>query len=755
VKPASALLLIALASRCASRDPGAGEAPKAAPSAAPAPRATEPASALLWIDDLSDCDVEHQGVFLDVGSPATDPRRDHSVGPFDSSEVHERAGASFARVHSRRLAFEFVVLEAMTHVDVSLRALGVASRSVNVYVDERRLGVIALSRDEPKIASLPVEELSAGTHTVTLRFSGGREGADDPFAEVDYVRIGPPLESTESYAPPTLRDIVTDVVLDGVPERSVVLRSPSTVRCTLRVAPGMKLRTKAGFWGNGRGLARIRVVEDGELPKVVAERKVTGGTGAVWTPLSVDLEPYAGRVIGVELSAVEATGSGRVAFGEPSTVAGHPPAPLESGNAAAVVVIVASGLDRRSIPPWGPSSGLPTLGRLVRDGVAFDRYRASSSVVPAVFASLLTGLPPRAHGLEDPVSRLTDDVRLIGERAKEASVHSALFTGVPLSFSAFGFERGWDRYEGISPVKDLPAAEPLLRGADWLKEQFEADRDAKLLLVVHVRGAHPPWDVTRDEVAAMPPEEYGGALEPRAGAIVLSNLRAMRKSPVEQRLNADDWRRLRALADTALRKQDAGLRRIVEVLDREGLYARSLVVVMGDVAAGDPPTIPFAPLPPLREDVLLTPLIVKFPNGALAGTQASAMTTTMDVSATLLRALGVGTEGIDGVDLSRLARGELPVDGHPAVATLGTRYATRFGQWLLTGDVGRRPSLCQIDVDPSCATDAFSQSPVAAEALWRRTFHAEVAALALRERRPPTQAIFDVDTASALKVFGY
>ncbi|HEX4337917.1 MAG TPA: sulfatase-like hydrolase/transferase [Polyangiaceae bacterium] len=749
------LLLLGLSSRCASRDPGVTEAPKpvASVTAATAPGAET--SARKWIDDLSDCDVEHEGVFLDVGSPATDSRRDHTIGPFDASDVHVRGGASFARIHGRRLAFEFAVLEPMQHVDVSVRAMGVASRAVNVYVDERRLGVIALSRDDPKIASLPLEELAAGTHTVTLRFSGGREGADEPFAEVDYIRIGPPIAQAESYAPPTLRDIVTDVVLDGVPERSVVLRSPATVRCTLRVAPGMRLRASAGYWGNGRGLARVRVVEDGETPRVVAERKVTGGTGAVWTPLSVDLAPYAGHVIGVELSAVESGGSGRVAFGEPATVAGHPTAPPESGNAAAVVVIVASGLDRRSIPPWGPGGTLPALGRLVHDGVAFDRYRAVTTVVPAVFATLLTGLPPRAHGLEDPVSRLLDEVRLIGERAKEGSVHSALFTGVPLSFPAFGFERGWDQYEAISPVKDLPAAEPLFHGAAWLKEQYDADHDARSLLVVHVRGGHPPWDVTRDEVSAMPPEEYAGALEPRAGAIVLANLRGLKKSPAEQRLTADDWRRLRALQEAALSKQDAGIRRVVEVLDREGLYARSLVIVMGDVAAGDPPGIPYAPLPLLHEDVLMTPLIVKFPGGAMAGTQASAMTTTVDVTSTILRALGVGTEGIDGTDLSLLAKGDLPIDGHPAVATLGTRYATRFGQWLLLGDLGRRPFLCQIEVDPSCASDALAQSPVAAEALWRRTFHAEAAALALRQKRPPTQAVFDVDTASALKVFGY
>src|SRR6185503_5148148 len=124
------------------------------------------------------------------------------------------------------------------------------------------------------------------------------------------------------------------------------------------------------------------------------------GAGAVWTPMTVDLDPFAGRVIGVELSAMDSVGSGRVAFGEPLTVAGGPPGQREVGKAAAVVIVVLTGLDRRMVPPWGPVGGLSALGRVVREGVAFDRYRAPTSVVPAVFATIVTGLPPRAHGLE-------------------------------------------------------------------------------------------------------------------------------------------------------------------------------------------------------------------------------------------------------------------------------------------------------------------------------------------------------------------
>jgi hypothetical protein len=755
VKWSFALVAMALAGRCARSDPEA--TPSAARPAVSAPRAISQKRAgppLDLIDGLPSCDVEHEGLFLDVGTPAVEARRDHAVGPFRDTPVYERAGASFARVHSRRLAYEFALLAPLRKVSVSVRAMGVISRQVSVYLDDRRVGALLLSRDEPTIvATPPIDELSAGTHVVTLRFGGGAQGADEPYAEVDWIRVGPPRDSPVSYAPPTLRDIVTDVVLDGEPRRAVVLRSPGAVRCAVRVSPGMVLRARLGFWGNGRGTAKVRVLEDGEPPEVLVERKVVGGAGAMWTPVTLELERFAGRVVGVELSSLESTGGGRVAFGEPG-IAGSPDE-LRAPSSRIVIVVVAAGLDRRLIPPWGPVSGLPAITKLARDGVAFDRYRVPTTVVGATMTSLLTGLTPRAHGVEDPYTRLSDEIRLLGERAAEGSAHAAFLTAVPMSFPPFGLDRGWDRYEAFSPVKDVPATEPYARGMAWLKEQLAASQTGKLLLVVHSRGGHPPWDITRDEVAQLPPEEYSGPVEPRAGALVLSNLRGQKGA--DQRLSGADWRRLHALEEAALRKEDAALHRLLDALEKDELYESSTIVFMGDVATGDPPGIPFGPAPPLREDTLLAPLIVKFPRNVLAGTAVGAMATTMDVTATIVHALGLDDAGLDGVDLYRLAKGGLPLDGHALVATLGTRYSTRWGPWLLSGEFGRRPTLCLVDVDPSCVTDAFAQSPFAAAALFRRTYQIETAARATRARtvHATTRVVPDADTQAALKVFGY
>lgn len=758
MKRSFVICALALSVACAkSRDATPESSSQAAPASDLASTAShkEPPTAWSFLKALPSCDIDHEGLLLDLGTAATDGRRDHAVGPFQDVSAYERAAATFLRLQSKRVAYDFVRLAPERRVTVSLRAQGMASRIVNVYLDDRRLGALALPRDEPGIVSTPpLDELTAGAHTVTLRLSGTAQGADDSYAEIDWIRIGSADVPLQNYTPPTLRDVVTDVVLDGEPRQSLVLRSPSTVRCSVRVAPKMKLFSRVGYWGAGRGVAKIRVLEDGEPPAVVAERRVSGGTGAVWTPLTVDLDAYASRIVGIEFDVSESSGGGRIAFGEPALVLPEDGTRVRSGSSPLVVLVVLAGVDRRMIPPWGPVGNFPGIARLLRDATVFDRFRAPTTVVTAVMASLLTGVGPRVHGLEAPGTRLSDDSTLLSERAKEGSAHAAFFTGVPMSFPVFGFGRGWDEYEAFSPVRDLAATEPYAVGTRWLKEQFASNRDSKTLLVLHVRGGHPPWDITKDEAAALPPEEYGGPIEPRGGAIALSNVRAQR-SPLEQRLSGNDWRRLHALEELAIKKQDGELRRLIETIERDGRYDDSLFVLMGDVAAGDPPGIPFGPTPPLREDILLSPLIVKFPKNELAGTHVATMATTVDVAATALHALELSDESVEGLDLLRIAKGLLPLDGRPLEATLGSRYATRWGQWLLSGELGRRPSLCLIDVDPSCATDSIGQSPLAAAALWHKTFDFESAARSRQPGRAMPPVVLDTDTQSALKVFGY
>jgi hypothetical protein len=153
---------------------------------------------------------------------------------------------------------------------------------------------------------------------------------------------------------------------------------------------------------------------------------------------------------------------------------------------------------------------------------------------------------------------------------------------------------------------------------------------------------------------------------------------------------------------------------------------------------------------------LLVPLLVKFPGGQFAGKEVASAVTTADITFTLLEALRLRPpEGIGGLDLFSAAAGNEPPGGRPLVATLGSRYATRLGSWLLFGESGRQPTLCDLSVDPACVTDAYGTRPIAARTAWQWTYEAETTAQSPAMRRFQREpASIDAETGAALTVWG-
>ena len=300
----------------------------------------------------------------------------------------------------------------------------------------------------------------------------------------------------------------------------------------------------------------------------------------------------------------------------------------------------------------------------------------------------------------------------------------------------------------------MPATEPLSHALKWLETELDDSHPGPRFLVVHARGSHPPWDLTREETQALKPDEYSGILDPRRGGIMLAALRARRR--VAHHLQEEDWVRLHALQDAALAKQDSVVAQLVALLKKKGAWERTMIVFAGDVSAGEPPDSPYDPQGTLAEARLAVPLVVKFPGGDLDGRDERLPTSAADVSATILTALGIPVpESVEGVDLYAAAHGMVPVVANALVASAPGRYSTRLGPWLLRGELGKKPTLCAVDLDPACVNDVFDEKPYAARALWLATFRAESAALHATVRPKEKQAAtLDPETVAALTVWG-
>lgn len=706
------------------------------------------------LSELPFCEVRHRGLAIDMGSSWANAHRSFEVGPFDAVKLVRRAGHTSGAVHTRRLNYDFWLDRTVEDVELAFRVQAERASRMTVYVDDLRLGQARLKRDASHVVTFgPVKkELSPGRHVIGVRFVRGRGSPDDPLALLDWARVYLPDNFEGEYAAPTRANVLQDVELSGQPRRSIALRSPSSVRCGLQPSEGTRVQLDVGYWGDGEGTVAVKAHLGHQRTVTLAERKVKGGEDARWAHLDLTFDALGSELMVLELAAVESTGTGRAVFGEPRLV--RTLAEVAEVEARNVVVVVASGLGHDLIPPWGDRKGLSQLYDLTEEGVAFEGYRVASTLVGGVMATLLTGEPGSRHTLTHTGAELPERFPLLSRAMRQVGGRSAMFTGVPYTFGAFGFDRDWSQYESISPVRDFGGEEPLVRAAKWLETELDEDEETQKLLVVHVRGAHPPWDLTKEQAKELPPAEYNGILEPRRGAILLRKVRDRNRAS-RRKLGPRDWEHLVAMQRAALIKQDAALGDLIETLKTHEQWDDTLFIYMGDVARGVAPRVPFHPHGELREDRLSPPLIVKLPRSASKGTRVKTPLGTLDVSRALFAALGLEFPGEESlIGLAELGGGVVPLHAQGILAVAPPDFAFTLDRWRLSGPIGATPALCDREVDPVCHQDLYAESPFLMEWLWRAAFRAFQRQGMLALEAEAVMADLDEDTQAALTVFG-
>jgi arylsulfatase A-like enzyme len=747
------LSLCLLAAACGTQaDPRrAPPRPSAVPSAsAVAPAAPPPRVLVDLVAALPSCDVDHRGPLLDAGTEAMVGRFGWSRGVPPGVAPVEHDGSTWARITDRKIQVSFTLL-APSPIFVAARGVAYGAKSAQVLLDDQPLGTLAFHREQIRVAqtgttTLPVDP---GLHTLTLRFAGRvRDG--DAFADLDWIRVGIPDDSAVVYGPPTLRDtLAATAALSGVPHRALALHAPGKIRCALRFARDARFRAAVGLQGAGEGEAEIRVLRDGQKPEVLRVVHLEGGEKAAWVDVDLPLEAFASSVGAVELAATAAPKGGRVLFGDPAIVlppaTAAPPVP-----ARAVVIVVLDGVTRAELPPWNgsPPAVLPALGELAQASAVFDRHRAPTTVVAASMATLLTGLPPAAHGMSDPGARLPGAVLTVAAVARDATVRTGMFTGVPYTFRAFGFASGWERFVERPPESGAPATAPIDDATAWITDLAKGPADTRLFIVVHARGGHPPWDVTPKELGAAAPPEYAGLIEPRKAPQTLAKMRRSKHAKI---VTDNDRQRIRALTALGLAGQDRALAALITALKAAGLWDATLFLVTGDVASGADEL--FGDALDLKEPVLSLPLYAHFPGGLAAGRRLGEPTQVVDLARTALAALGLAPPKQSfGRDLARLAAGLDAVSDAPQIAVLDDHYSARWGDLVLSGKYPSPPSLCDLGVDTTCAFNRRDAMPIAAGSIFRSVVAEDMAMRAIAAKREP--ATIDADTAAAMSVWG-
>ena len=716
------------------------------------PKAPESPEVLLdWIRGFDDCSFGHRGTLLDLGDRTMRSRYGDRLGTPDVV-AFERDGSTFVHFKTRQVALSFVTTEPMVGeagITIAARTRGGTAKALAVLLDGKPMGQLSLTKNEAKISEIKsTTPLEAGAHKLELRFVGGGKSTPDTLGEVDWVRIGP-NDGDAPYAAPTRRDALVSTAIGGKSERAISLRGDAFARCAGELPSDAVLTTSLGLTGGGDADVEVRVLRDRKEPVTVAHLTLGAAEAKAWRPFSVPLGEL-DTTAAVELRVTRAQKGTRVLFGEAKVVRSKPPAAKKPFAPARGVVLVVLGTTApKSLSAFGGPRRTPELAKLLERGIAFPQNRGSSTLANAALASMLTGVGPRDHGLLDGDARLPKGPTLVSEALREAGITTGFFTANPTTSEVYGFDRGWETFRAHGPTEETAATAVF----DEAIRFVEAHKKDRFFVVIHARGGHPPWDATADQLKDLPPKDYTGGLDPRHAGELLAKARRI---PPAIRYTDQDRERAAALHTLAVEAHDAALGKLLSALRLAGRDEDTTLLVAGDVTPDEAAHVPFAEVDTLDEADLATMLVVR-PHRAVpfAPGLIEAPTENMHVASTVLDAFGLtAPAAFRAPSLLSLTDSKDRVATEPRIALTAGRFSVRFGELVLSGAGEKASRLCDLVLEPACATDVRTTHPLATETLHRRLF--DLVAPTDGKRRTPTreEARLDPPGAAALKAWG-
>src|ERR1700694_5235079 len=255
----------------------------------------------------------------------------------------------------------------------------------------------------------------------------------------------------------------------------------------------------------------------------------------------------------------------------------------------------------------------PTLDRVARQGVVFERAYSQAPLTPVSHATIFTGTYPQFHTVTDFGHPLPALLPFVPEILHKSGYRTAAFIGSlildPKANMAPGFDRGFDLFDaGFHPKRgpnedryhsvERRAGDVVGHAMRWM--ETNKNGKAPFFIWIHLYDPHAPYD---------PPAAF------------------------DQRF-ADAYEGEIAYADSALGK-------IFSYLRQRGLYDRALITMMSDHgeslgAHGESMHGIF-----LYDETIRVPLLFKLPGELLAGRRVAARVRLVDVAPTLLSMLSL------------------------------------------------------------------------------------------------------------------
>ena len=273
----------------------------------------------------------------------------------------------------------------------------------------------------------------------------------------------------------------------------------------------------------------------------------------------------------------------------------------------------------------------PTIDAVAREGIYFENAVSAAPWTLPAHMSMLTGLPPSIHSIENQTDKLSKKTQIVAELFKAQKYKTAGIITLPFVSAKYGFSKGFDQYIQLFNQKSKEVTGHVLK---WL----QGNKDQRFFLFLHFCDVHWPYS---------PPVEYAqrfGVDTAKDRWKRFGRFRFLKKFcdpgiPMPENVKKNTI----ALYDGEIRSVDFNISRIITFLQKENIYDNTILVITSDHGEEFKDHNSFGHAHTFYSELINVPLIIRFPKEIRGGLKVNEPVITSDIPLTLLNAARIKT----------------------------------------------------------------------------------------------------------------
>jgi arylsulfatase len=288
----------------------------------------------------------------------------------------------------------------------------------------------------------------------------------------------------------------------------------------------------------------------------------------------------------------------------------------------------------------------PSIDAFAAEAVVYEQAQTAYSSTRGSVATIFTGLYPCTHGAVHEKDGLAEWPVLLSEVLQESGYGTSLISATGMVGQRMGFNQGFDEFV----VDHLASPERVNSYAAAVLNRQPADQP--VFMYLHTIEPHAPYAPEPSSLRLFDrgiPGTCDGTREAIHAACEWGSL--------HPELSVDDIEHLVDLYDAEILDSDRGFGAFLELLKRTGRFEHALIVLVADhgEAFGEHDTLQHGNN--LNRELLHVPLIIRLPQGRMAGTRVEQRVSLVELYPTILAQAGVAPKldyGLPGRDLIRV-----------------------------------------------------------------------------------------------------